>query len=456
MRKEIVALFPGQGAYSPGILSASATDPVVRKVLSATDAVGAEFGIGHVSGLLLDPEAPQLGVLSRESPARLMLAIFAAGAVGYSILSREHHIAADIFLGHSFGEITALTAAGVFTVEDGARVLCLRSEALRQSPPPAGGLMAVPLSADRVEHLLAAGGFPGLVVAAVNAPRQTVVSGPDQQLEHFAPLAAALGAPVSRLQSPYLFHNPLCEPAARVFAESVASVPTQPMAARVFSSIHNSFYPDADTALAALPGHLTRPVRYLEAVRQLHAHGGEVFIECGVGRALTDLLRKSIGDAVTVNILGGSPVSPQLSRLRTAAPSQTIVPSESFPVPTPYAFDQEDAGSAAETDHPAPSTRVAPEFGKGAGRAAEEKDRLIAELCTAYAEKLGYPEEVFTAEADIEADLGVDSVKRIELLRWTADRYDLGDVLEGIRPGDLPTATAIADLVLRTGGARHA
>ncbi|MFE3175162.1 acyltransferase domain-containing protein [Amycolatopsis sp. NPDC059090] len=113
-------------------------------MLEITDAVGAAYGIDPVSTLLLDPDAPGVDVLAQDAPERLMLAIFAAGTTGHAILSTVHGVSFDVFLGHSFGEIAALTAAGAFTVENGARVLCLRSEALRSSPPPPGGLIALP------------------------------------------------------------------------------------------------------------------------------------------------------------------------------------------------------------------------------------------------------------------------------------------------------------------------
>ncbi|MFE3175164.1 phosphopantetheine-binding protein [Amycolatopsis sp. NPDC059090] len=302
--------------------------------------------------------------------------------------------------------------------------------------------MAVPLPADRVEHLLLGGGFHRLEIAAVNAPRQSVVSGPDDELERFARMTAALGAPVSRLPSPYIFHNRLCEPAARAFAESIASVATQPLMARVFSSVENGFYPDSETARAALPGHLTRPVRYLDAVRHLNAHGADTFVECGTGNILTALACRAVADVSTVAMFGESPFASQLEKIRTAAPART---SESA------------ASGTARTVNPAPSVQP-PAKQKDISSSPEtdlDRDRLIAELCSAYADHLGYPEEVFTSDADLEADLGVDSLKRTELLRWTADKYRLGTLPEGTRTGDYPTVAAIAELILRPGEAQN-
>ncbi len=77
---------------------------------------------------------------------------------------------------------------------------------------------------------------------------------------------------------------------------------------------------------------------------------------------------------------------------------------------------------------------------------------MFADLVTMYAEALEYPEEVFTADTDLEGELGVDSVKQTELLARVSDRYALPESDAGFRVADYPTLGAIAQLVVQHGG----
>ena len=228
MAVETVFLLPGQGGYTPGILAGDVS-PDVKEVLDTADRVAAEFGRDGISGLLTRTDAPSAAELVRTDSFALQLAVFAAAVAGYRIAERQHGTP-DVVVGHSMGEIAALTVAGAFDPADGARLVCHRSEALLAHCPSPGGMVALELPAARAAHLVGAVGDRGLAVAVSNAPRQTVVSGPDESVGTVARLAGAMGVQATRLNAPFPFHSPMLSLAARAFGEAVSGWRSGPCA----------------------------------------------------------------------------------------------------------------------------------------------------------------------------------------------------------------------------------
>lgn len=323
----VVAMFPGQGSHVRGALKDVAHHHAIKDILDATDHVGRQYGIGPVSRLLTDEGAPDDHDLVPADPDLQILAIFAAATAAHALLTVGYGIRPDVLLGHSFGEIAALTAANGLTVEDGAEVVCLRSEALRSSPPPEGGMLAIGLAADRVQQLLAGAGLGGLELAVASAPRQSVVSGPHHELARLASLAKVLDLPAGRIPSPYPYHNRMCAGAAQAFAVAIEAVPVRPMSARLYSSRLGGFYPDSTAAKHALPELLVTPARHVDAIRRLHAHGADAFVECGIGSTLTKLVRATVPDVTTGAVFGGPSGSPDLDDILRSLPARERDPA---------------------------------------------------------------------------------------------------------------------------------
>jgi acyl transferase domain-containing protein len=215
---KVAMLFPGQGAWYPGVLQQAATaHPQVERVLATVDAVSRRR-LGHtIADRLWRVPAPTAEALLAESPDTVQLAIFASSVALYRWLEAEG-LRPDVLMGHSFGEIAALVCAGAFTVEQGAEIVCDRTEATRLET--AGGYMAaIGAGVARAESLLGVIGDPATVVAGENAETQTVISGTRAGMERAAAVARALNIPFFKLNSPYPFHSPSMEPARQVFAE---------------------------------------------------------------------------------------------------------------------------------------------------------------------------------------------------------------------------------------------
>ncbi|MBX3271842.1 MAG: SDR family oxidoreductase [Sandaracinaceae bacterium] len=194
--------------------------------------------------------------------------------------------------GHSFGEVTALAAAGVLSREDAIRVARRRGELMAEAAATPGAMTAVSAARDAIEVALTP--WPeGLVVANHNGPTQVVLSGPLAAIE--AAEAALSGAKLAfrRLPVATAFHSSVVagstEPFAR-FLESVSfSTPSVPVYANREAAPYPVAPPDARALLAA---QLASPVRFVESIEAMYAAGARVFVEVGPGAVLSGLVER--------------------------------------------------------------------------------------------------------------------------------------------------------------------
>jgi len=284
-------LFPGQGSYQPGCLARPAEESAaVREVLRTVDGIGRRYHWPPVSRLVTDPDSAGQQELADTAPELLQLAVFAASAALHAQLSREQGQKPDLVLGHSFGDVAALTAAGWLTLPDAIRVVCERMVAVQRFGPTGGGLVVAGLSRERARHLLAALGDPRLVVAGENSPEQTVLAGPADSLSRGLAALTAVGAWSAVLPVPYAFHHPEYRTAAIQLRRALDGLPVSCTGTAVFSDVLGRFLRPGDDLPALLSGTLVHPVRFLGAVRALHNRGARVFVECGARDVLTRLL----------------------------------------------------------------------------------------------------------------------------------------------------------------------
>jgi acyl transferase domain-containing protein/acyl carrier protein len=452
-------LFPGQGSYLPGLFgNLAGHHPVIGETLSIVDEVGSGLGRAPVSPMLLDPGSPTLQDLVEHDPPALHLAIFASSVIAFRLLAEEYRIRPDLLLGHSFGELTALTAAGALTLEDGAYLVAQRDESLRRIEAPRGGLVAVNCGAKRAQDLIGALDEWDLAVAADNSPGQVVVSGPDAELARFQEVAAALELTATRLRIPYPFHNGILADTADDFGERVADVPKRVPRLPVYSALLGRYLHDVAEVEQVISGHLVMPVRFLEAAREVHADGARRFVECGPKGVLVDLVAAIVPDATTV-----APLRRRTDRRGFEADLDGLAPSERD-------------GRATVSLRRAPSSRVVaptagpvvePASGPPARRQAEPdpqprepaagtgREAVFDTVRSVYADLLGYPPDALEPDADLEADLGIDSIKQTEAFTRTLEHFGIPPAESGERLTNYPTMAAIVDLVLRLRNGRH-
>ncbi|MFF2661486.1 acyltransferase domain-containing protein [Kitasatospora sp. NPDC058032] len=479
----IAVLFPGQGAfYGRALADLRDEFPEVGPVLAEIGDAARPLLGDHAVEQLLAVRTPDTEQLLRDAPEALQLAIYAASTAAYGVL-RARGLCPKVLVGHSLGEIAALVAAGAFSPAEGAEIVCHRSIALREAGSGEAGsgdayMAAVGTDADRAQKLVDLVGDPLSGIAVENHDGQTVLSGRAEALDAIGRLAAVLKTDFARLKSPYAFHSPLLGPAAEKFAERIADIRQRPLRTAVHSPILGRAYEDGDRLTELLAGHFTTRVRFADTVRELAAGGVSVFVESGALDALSRITGRIVATPVTTvptllpeaggaallrraldrlalmgAVRAGAGGVSTADQLRAALLSD--VPAEDF-----EAFWDGRGGDVRAFAREAYLTYLGArgdgrEGAKGKAKdavARVDREVLVRQLADIYAEALEYPAEVFEEGTDLEAELGVDSVKQTELLVRVGRRYELPPRPSDVRPAAYNTLGKIADLILASGG----
>ncbi|MEU0878075.1 type I polyketide synthase [Lentzea sp. NPDC005914] len=215
-------------------------------------------------------------------------------------------------LGHSIGEYVAATLAGVFDLPDALAVVAARGR-LMQSVP-AGAMLSVPLPAaelaDRLPH--------DVELAAANAPRLSVVAGPQPQIAALAEVLRGDGVKCRELRTSHAFHSSMMEPVTAEFAEYVSRFELRPPAVPVLSNVTGDWLDAADaTDPKYWARQLREPVRFNECAERLVREPCAV-LEVGPGTTLTTLMHQHPGAlGRSVASLGG-PKSDQTAGITVA------------------------------------------------------------------------------------------------------------------------------------------
>lgn len=452
MSSRTVFLFPGLGAYSTGVLRQARHDHrQIDETFHEIDEVAAERGLPPVSALLFRDRALTIQEMLAEPAELLQLAIFGASVVTHRILV-EGGLEPDLLVGHSFGEMAALVAAGAFSLADGARLVCARCDALRDWEGR-GVMAAIGTNETAAGHLPGLLDEPDLVIGCLNAPRQTVLSGPAAAVDRAERVARALDLPFARLQLPYASHHPAMRPAVATFVELMAGVRQLPLQRAVYSPIHLRRYTDDDDLKQALAECLVLPVLFTRTARDLHASGYQNFVEAGALNTLTRCVELTVpGVRTWAPLIDPERESEGLSAAAGASSARqrstaVAVPRETgdaaAAVVAPAAPAQVPEQRAVE---PVSPEQVSPEQ---VSREQVSREQVLRELRELYAAALEYPPDVLTEEVLLEAELGVDSLKQTSLLNRVVERFGLTSSSDRMRVWELPTLGHIADHVVK-------
>jgi [acyl-carrier-protein] S-malonyltransferase len=259
-------LFPGQGSQTPEM----------------RDAVRRRCPELYERCLDLVGEDPFLRV--EESTRFQQPAIFCASWAGWTALRDEPTAAA----GHSLGELAALAAAGVLTLDDALELVVLRGRLMAEADPRGSMVALVGASPEDAEAIAQAA---GVVVANDNAPGQIVLAGDRDDLESVEDLAGEHGLRAIALPVAGAFHSPSMEPAVAPFRAALDEVNIAEPRFPVISCATAQPFEDVRAELAAA---LRRPVRWRETFEALHEAGARRFVEVGPGKVLARLGKRIV------------------------------------------------------------------------------------------------------------------------------------------------------------------
>ncbi|HZR97747.1 MAG TPA: beta-ketoacyl synthase N-terminal-like domain-containing protein [Chloroflexota bacterium] len=220
-------------------------------------------------------------------------------AVQYALaeLWRSWGIAPAAVAGHSVGEYAAACVAGVFSLEDGLKLVAARGRLL-QALPRDGEMAVVFVEEARVARALAP--YAGAAaIAAVNGPQSVVISG---RAGAVRAVIADLGLTAEewrRLPIPAASHSPLVEPILDEFERAAAALTYASPRIELVSTLTGRLATGADATTAGYwRRHLREPVRFADAIGALHGQGYQVFVEIGPHPTLLGMGRRCLGEEV--------------------------------------------------------------------------------------------------------------------------------------------------------------
>lgn len=232
--------------------------------------------------------------LNRTNVAQLAIYVTSV-AIFETLLELGKARAPDYAAGLSLGEYTALHLAGVFSFEDGLRIVKARGQLMQAAAEAAPSTMLALLGGDEAAaNALCEEARQGdcLVPANFNTPGQIVLSGSIPACERAATLAETKGLKAVALKVAGAFHSPYMQNAADEMVEVLAGVPFNTPKVPVISNVTAQPHTDTERIKKLLVQQVVAPVRWYQSIETLRGLGVDKWIEVGPGRSLTGMMKK--------------------------------------------------------------------------------------------------------------------------------------------------------------------
>jgi acyl transferase domain-containing protein/NAD(P)-dependent dehydrogenase (short-subunit alcohol dehydrogenase family) len=295
-------LFPGQGAQYPGMLTdLVCTFPsVFSSVVTANEAFGYDEKHDRKLTDLIFPK-PRFEEGAREGDEEALRAtniaqpaIGAVSAGAYKLLA-EFGIKPEGTAGHSFGELTALFAAGVISESDFLHLAKIRGELMAKGTREKGTMVAVSCAADVIAGIIAEEKLD-IIAANKNSPRQTVISGRIADIDKALKVLDARKIRYTVLQVAGAFHSPLVADAAEPFKKALQEFTFHAPEIPVYSNSTGGEYPKKPAKIKEILGnHLAQPVEFVTEIEAMYDAGIRTFVEVGPGARLGGMVKHILG-----------------------------------------------------------------------------------------------------------------------------------------------------------------
>ncbi len=453
---EIAFIFTGQGSQYLGMgLDLCDRYPVVAETFREADAVMEPLLGKPLTSLIRRDEAmseeeqfERLRDTAISQPATLTV------DVALLRLLSAYGVRPDMVAGHSLGEYGALVAAGILSFKDALVAVSARGrEMAAVKLDDVGKMSGIAASTDVVMEVLAE--VPGYVVPAnKNSPSQTVIAGETDAVEAAGELFKSRGITVYPLPVSHAFHSRIVAPASAPLKRVLEGLDIREPVRRITTNVDSRYYPTGEGARAAIIENLAvqvaAPVEWIAQVERMYADGARIFVECGPKRALSGFVVQilkhrphralytnqpkrggvsSFLDTLAELFVLGFPVAP-----RPAATTDIFAPTDARRSTTPLL--------AARAPAPPAGTSV-----ERVG--TPEMARIILDIVS---RRTGLGVEDLDLDHDIEADLGIDTVKTADIMATVRETLRL-EADPNFKMGQHRTLRQLVDYAARSAGA---
>jgi acyl transferase domain-containing protein/acyl carrier protein len=484
-RSPVALMFPGQGGQYANMLRPLAeAHPAVRATLEEADAIYQRLAGRSLTGSFFT-DAPEKFVQRDEDAHAAVLTV----NVALARLLESFGIVPKLLIGQSAGELAGLVVARALSLEQALSAVRSRTlSVLGLTSKDPGVMAALGCSSDEVPALLAGlQGYAAL--AADNGPKACIVSADRPALEGLVSACAARGIECTVLAVSHGYHCELISAAQQPYREALEALDFSPLRIPLISTIDAQPYAGRPVQAipAFLATQFVKPVLLRQALLLAHREGARVFLEAGPKWSLTQFTRETlgalphgamasihpkVGELEQFNRLVAFCFVHEIGALAPAPPrigdrmSRLSVVPPTSPPPTPAAeealltlplaevLDTNTARSVAaalgarcgvDTRGAAPADLSSfeaiialverlvaaplPPVAQNESRTNVDPKTLEAEvrgvLLANMVAKTGYPAEMLGEELDLEADLGIDTVKQVEIFSKTREHFDV-------------------------------
>lgn len=289
---KIAFLFAGQGSQYPGM--GKDFYDCIEEVKNLYDKAEEYRSDTLRQCFLSEPE--ELKITSNTQPCLFLTDIACAIAL------KENGIEADMTAGFSLGEIAGLAFTEILSMNQAFELVCKRGNLMSEAATKHKGSMAAVLRMDKEELIKMCNEY-GVYPVNFNCPGQIAVSGEETLMEKFKTALSEKNVRFVPIAVSGPFHTPYMEEAANGLKEELSSMNINKSQIPLYGNMNAKPYTDNRYEIIEnISNQVSNSVKWEETIKNMHADGVDIFIECGPGKVLSSLVKKTLKDVLICNV----------------------------------------------------------------------------------------------------------------------------------------------------------